>query len=51
MDKEKSEVWKRDGKECTEEKEEKGRGLPCSCSWFCGDVMPKGAGDDEGEVE
>lgn len=26
-------------------------GLPCSGSWFCGGVMPKGVGDEEGEVE
>lgn len=26
-------------------------GLPCSGSWFCGDVIPKGEEDEEGEVE
>lgn len=26
-------------------------GLPCSGSWFCGGVIPKGDWDEEGEVE
>lgn len=28
-----------------------GGGLPCSGSWFCGGEMPKGVGDEDGEVE
>lgn len=29
----------------------KGGCLPCSGSWFCGGVIAKGVGDEEGEVE
>lgn len=46
-------VGEEGGKECMVEKRTGGKagGLPCSGSWFCGGVMPKGAGDEEGEVE
>lgn len=37
-----------------EERKEMGKeggGLPCSGSWFCGGGVPKGVGDEDGEVE
>lgn len=39
----------RDGKRYSSR--ELARDVPCSCSWVCGDVTPKGDEDDEGEVE
>lgn len=42
---------KRPLKERDEEEVEGGGGLPGSGSWFCGGVVAKGVGDEEGEVE
>lgn len=44
--------WEERERERWKKTEWQRRALPCSCSWFCGDVTPKGdKEDDEGEVE
>lgn len=44
-------VWRRGVYGGVERRGKVEGGLPCSDSWFCGELMAKGVGDEEGEVE